>query len=232
MKMIMYKKVIAVFVVIVSFITNNSSAGTFLSQNNFIITPEFQAHIKISPFNLIITEQNGKKFKVYLYAEDERSERDEYYPCFEIEKRERNTKMGHYYLYLYDLQLQKFLPTRTPVFSAYDNDIRLNTQGSMFFSLTTAGQNRKEIIFLSQFISCDGNEYEAYGLSKDQSHLEHYKFIDNKVANSFYGKIRPELVDNNIYAYTLGEGKTFIFNLLFSNMPRAIQKHPIPLPRQ
>ncbi|MDR3503552.1 MAG: hypothetical protein P4L79_13325 [Legionella sp.] len=121
-----YKKFIKLFIVGIYFMANDGCAN----QNIFNITPEQQLQVKASPFNFVMKDSSSKKLRVYLYAEDEQSEKRRYFSCSDgvVDERQTVVKKGHYYLYLYDLQAKKFLPTRTRVFSDFHN-VTMNVEG-------------------------------------------------------------------------------------------------------
>ncbi|CAM4419613.1 MAG: hypothetical protein LEGION0403_FIIPPAGN_02145 [Legionella sp.] len=70
-----YKKATFIFFLCIFFAVRDNYANNSLTQNIFIVTPELQKKIKNSPFRLTIQGHNGEKFRVYLYAENERSEK-------------------------------------------------------------------------------------------------------------------------------------------------------------
>ncbi|CAM4419565.1 MAG: hypothetical protein LEGION0403_FIIPPAGN_02144 [Legionella sp.] len=141
-------------------------------------------------------------------------------------------KIGRYYLYLYDINAQKFLPTRTAVFHDFNN-LTMNTDGAKFFLWSSLGKNRKDIIFLSQYVTCSvGSEYEAYGLSADQLYLEQYNFVDNEISSTFSGFIYLGESDINyvssqrLYGYTTFDGKIIQYKFILSDKTREIWQIP------
>lgn len=230
--MIICKKAAFIFFLCVFFSVPDNYANNSLTQKTFIVTPELQKKIKRSPFRLTIKGNNGKKFRVYLYAENESSEKWKETACSGGREYEIIAKIGRYYLYLYDINAHKFLPTRTAVF--YDfNNLTMNTDGAKFFLWSSRGKNQNDIIFLSQYVACSvGNEYEAYGLSADQLYLEQYKFVDNEISSAFSGFIYLGESDinyvssPNLYGYTTFDGRIVQYKFTLSDKPREIKQIP------
>lgn len=226
----MYKKIAIGFVASIFFIVANCYADSFSMQNSFIISPDLQTKIKDSPFNLLIKGHNGKKFKAYLYAEDGHSENWKQTHCLNGDEYETRVKIGHFYLYLYDLQTKKFLPIRKHVFPDFRRAV-MNMEGANFFLWSSTGKNKKDIIFLSQLVACSvGNQYEAYGLSEDESHLERYNFVDDELLDIFSGRIYlskkegNHVISPNLHGYTVLEKGIVQYKFTLSDKPREIKQ--------
>lgn len=167
--------------------------------SKFILTTEMKKNIMSSPFSASLHTKDGKKIVAYLYAENERKKSLKNYPCFDGEK----ITTGHYYIYLYDVSTDSFLPDREAVFDG-DTDIRMNSKKENFFTWPNANKNQANVLFVGRVATCEYAQYEAYGFSENQSHLKKYIFVDQQKYGGFYGefeqnKNQDKLIANAVY---------------------------------
>jgi hypothetical protein len=192
---------------------NKGNASINLSTEKFKISLQMKKHIMSSPFKVSLNKEDKKSVIAYLYAEDEQREPIENYSCLNGNEYKTISKTGHYYIYLYDPSSDSFFPERTPVFYSFDG-ITMDTEGAHFFVWSNANKKQSDVIFISQFATCDGNQYEAYGFSKNQLYLKKYTFVDKKKETAFYGRIRRPKKDNSdLLAYSIRNYKIYQFKL-------------------
>lgn len=174
-----------------------------------------------SPFKVSLHRGDGKKIIAYLYAEDEQSDPHEYNSCLDGEEYKTIAKTGHYYIYLYDISSDAFFPNRTAVF--YDSDgITMNTEGANFFVWSNTNKNKPDVIFISQFVACNGDQYEAYGFIKNR--LKKYTFSGKRKDDAFYGRIEQlKKYNGNLLAYSIYNEKIHQIKLSLSTVPGEIK---------
>lgn len=212
-----------VFLFLCNGIASSSSVGERIS-----ISPFMKAHIMQSPFKMQLQRNDGKKMVAYLYAEDERSEPIDSYSCITGDQLTGINKIGHYYIYLYDVNNGAFLHNRTKIFSKF-REIRLNGEGAMLTVLSNHNSGKSDVLLISQFGDCNGDFFEAFGFSENQQYLEKYSFVGKRKEYSFYGRISNNKTGNKI-AYEIYDdtnSKMQKLKLDLSNKPSEIQLQPI-----
>ena len=107
----------------------------------------------------------------------------------------------------------------------------MNVEGSNFLILPSSNNHQSDVILLSQFATCNGDEYEAYGYYKEQPHLKKYFFVGKKKNITFYGRILKE-DDGTFHAYNIHSGddipngQIFKYKLSISDKPGEIKLNP------
>ncbi|WP_018577775.1 hypothetical protein [Legionella shakespearei] len=170
------------------------------------ITPKMQDSILLSPFKANLQTNNGHRFIAYLYAPDEKSEETDSFS--RITKQEYHTisKVGHFFIYLYDVETKSFSNYRTKVFKSFSKT-RFNDEGADIMVLSGAKINKSDVLLISQFGTGSGDFYEAYGFAENNSYLKNYRFSEkeeNKLVyyDGFYGSITFEEEKLGRLAYT------------------------------
>ncbi len=162
--------------------------------------------IKKTSFKVKLQNGDGKFLTAYMYASDERIESIEpHYSCRGEKIPASVSRVGHYYIYLYDEKKGSFLPTRTKVFSDF-HELRFNVEGSGLIVLSGLKQHKPDVLIISQYGDCSGDFFDAYGFYKDKLSLKNYLFAAGKrKVVGFYGRISKYQVNNSLVAYTTSE---------------------------
>lgn len=180
------------------------------------ITPAMKDHILSSNLKVEL-KNNNKSFIAYLYAENEITMPPiEHYSCYKGEGKIYSYKKGTFYIYLFDTEHNNFLPYRTKIFEEFDFNL-LNEYGTDLIVLSGKGYIA-DVLIISQFGTCAGNFYEAYGFSRDNNSLINYKFSGEIESTQFYG-IVSEIKRGfkvNAYQYCPSEQESCLDNLIFS----------------
>jgi len=200
--MTILKNKVFVFLFCVFLILGNVKAGDSSVIDKINISPTLKKNIMQSPFKIQLQKNDGKKIVAYLYADNEHSEAIENYSCINGEPQNLVSKMGRYYIYLYDVNSGTFLSRRTKVFNGFD-ELRFNIEGAELIVLSGAKEKKSDVLLISQFGDCNGNFFEAYGFSKNNSNVENYIFVTKQKKNQFYGKIGKGKIDSEMIAYGL-----------------------------
>lgn len=194
-------------------ILNVGNTSDNLVARKFVVSPQMKRLILKSPFKVSLRNNLGGKITAYLYAEDGKSTPFEYDSCIDNEEKKTIMQTGHYYLYLYDTNSDSFLPQRIAVFDDFDG-MNMNVEGANFFSWLSTNKKQPDILLISQFIACNGDQYEAYGLINNQ--LKKYTFSGRKNSDAFYGKIdRSREYNGGWLAYSIYDDK--IHQILLSH---------------
>lgn len=184
---------------------NYCSVGSRTMSFKFKMNANLKKNILSSPFKALMRRPDGKELVAYLYAEDGVSEAREYYTP-DGDTKPTIATQGSFYIYLYDPQSDTFVPNKIAPF--YESQgFSINQSGSDFFVLPHNKENESDILIIGVFVNSNGNEYEAYGFSKDLSTLIKYRFSrKNEKLVSFYGKMFAEKTGG--YAYNKHENIT------------------------
>lgn len=220
--MFLIKSKVIVFILSLFFIMKIIHADDTARKEQFVLSKQLKESIMSSPFKVSLRRSDGKKIIAYLHAEDEKNESEEYSSC-DGEEYKTIAKKGHYYIYLYDISTDKFFPNRMAVFYNYDG-IKMNTQGASFFVWLNANKNQSDVILISQFVACNGDQYEAYGFIGNE--LKKYTFSGEKKYNGFYGRIdRDQLKKHskNLLAYSIYDEKIHQIQLSMSKISGEIK---------
>jgi hypothetical protein len=210
--------------IFIIFATTIANANIENNVEHFFVNKKLKEQILLSPFKLSLHQKDGKEIIAYLFAEDEQSEPFEDLSCVDSEERKTILKSGHYYIYLRDKATDIFLPFRTPIFTDFSK-VNMNVQGADFFIFPPANKNQSDILLISQFISCSGDQYEAYGFSENQQYLVPYIFTGKKQEEAFFGHIdKSEPCDHCFLAYTRIEPMIYVYQLSRSNIPGEIRQ--------
>lgn len=186
------------FVYVLYFLSmlNYAYAKENLDIEKFTINTQMKKQIMNSPFKASLRRGDGEKFIAYLYAENEESEPHEYSSCVDGELKKTILKKGYYYIYLYEINTDSFMPERISILKDFQK-LDMNTQGADIFVLASNDINKSDVLIIGQFVSCSGNQYEAYGFfENNNSHLKQYTFVAKKKENSLFGRILKFNSDN------------------------------------
>ncbi len=189
------------------------------------ISPQLKKHIMQSAFKVNLQRGDGKKIVAYLYANDERSEMVEDYSCISGVPQKFNSKIGHYHIYLYDVNTGSFSQNRTKIFDGF-KETRLNVEGADLIVLSGAKAKKSDVLLVSQFGDCNGNFFEVFGFSENQSFLKNYIFVARQKQKQFYGRIGKSKGDSQLVAYGVYDSNTDKIekmNLYLSNKNGEIQ---------
>ena len=173
-----------------SCVLHSSSIYSNSVSEDVTISPKFKAEILTSSFQANLETNDRKKFRAYIYAEDEKSEWRERYSCLTGDELAELSKTGHYYIYLYDLGAQNFLNKRTQAFDG--EETTLNIEGADIIVLSNHKKNKSDVLFISEFGDCSGNLFLAYGFSENNTYLKNYIFHAKQKDQEFYGRIDPD----------------------------------------
>ena len=171
------------------------------------ISPKFKAEILTSSFQANLETNDGKKFRAYIYAEDEKSEWQEGYSCLTGDELAELSKTGHYYIYLYDLGSQNFIGKRAKIFDG--REIILNIEGADIIVLSNHKNNKSDVLLISEFGDCRGNFFEAYGFSENNSYMKKYFFKGKHKDKEFYGRIDPNNGNPRLTAYGMYDSSIY-----------------------
>ncbi len=175
---------------------------------NFVeISPQMKEKILNSSLKADLRTNEKEVFRAYLYAEDEIKEPMEIYSCLDGEVKKSDSKVGHYYIYLYDIKREYFIPKRIKIFSSFGK-VRMNLEGADLIVLSGAKEKRSDVLLISQFGDCNGNFFEGYGFSTNNSALKKYNFLAKKNQEMFYGRIGANKSSNSLFAYGVYDNKT------------------------
>jgi hypothetical protein len=206
------------------FAITNAAANTNDTVEHFIIDAKLKEQILGSPFKLPLYRKDGEKVIAYLFAEDEKEKFFEYDSCNDIEKQKTIEKSGNYHLYLYDEDTDSFFPYRTAILKDF-RKIKMNIQGSHFIVLPHANKNQSDALLISQFVSCNGDQYEAYGFSENLQYLVPYTFVGKEPSTAFFGQIdTSEPCGQCFLAYTRIDPMIYQYSLSISNIPGEIRQ--------
>lgn len=185
---------------------NNTCFSNAVSED-ITIDSLLKEKILHSTLKMDLKTKEGKTFVAYLYADDEKVELIDDYVTRDAKTRSYSSRTGHYYLYLYNPETNSFQSKRTKIFKVYGTT-RFDIEGAEIFVLPTHKEKKSDILFLSQFVKSEGDEFEAYGFSDDNTYLEKYYFqINSKKRGSFYGGLSPSDINSGLYGYTLHYGE-------------------------
>jgi hypothetical protein len=208
--------------IFIIFATTKANASIENNVEHFIVDAKLKEQILLSPFKLPLHRKDGKEFIAYLFAEDEISKPFLDISCVDGEERKTIMKTGRYYLYLLDIATDKFFPFRTPVFKKF-NRIDMNVEGANFLVFPHTNKNQSDALLISQFISCSGDQYEAYGFSENLQYLVPYIFTGKKREKAFFGQIdTSEPCGPCFLAYTRIDPMISQYSLSISNAPGEI----------
>ena len=196
------------------------------------INKQLKKQLLNSKYKTDLYRNDGKKFLLYLYAEDEKKTIEEHISCSGKEYK-TIVRRGHYYIYVYDVSSNRFFPNKIAVFKDTD-EITMDVEGANFIVWRQTSENKSDILLMSQFVACNGNEYEAYGFVGNQ--LKKYIFSGKKKNPSFYGKIDIEGLqkhDNDLIGYSFYNEKLHQIKLSLSKVQGeikldilAVSRHP------
>lgn len=190
----------------ISLCLGNSHAHVddYVDYDPFIVDEQMKKEIMNSPYKEQFRRGDGKKFIVYLYAANEQIKSEQNYSC-DGAKEKSVVKIGNYYIYLYDVNSNSFFPGRIPIFNdSYKT--KMNVRGSDFFVLSSDNNNQSDVLLISQFGDCTGDDYEAYGFAENQLFLKKYFFIGKEKHDQFYGKIEKSKKNGKLLAHGQYEG--------------------------
>ena len=187
------------------------SAVLFLNNGDLLSSPvndkdtiskKMQEKIFQSSFKALLHRGDGKKIMAYLYANNEKSELTE---CNSRDGSSYTTiaKIGHFQIYLYDVDQAIFLPIITPIFK-YLNETSFNVEGAKIIVLPSMQEGKSDVLLISQFATFEGDAYEAYGFSQDNLSFKQYIFNNKqkkKKEDEFYGSIAKDKDKNKLIAY-------------------------------
>ncbi|KTD59556.1 hypothetical protein [Legionella shakespearei] len=182
--MIVIRKVKSIIFICITIMFFNCYAGeTGIEQ--ITITPKMQDSILLSPFKANLQTNNGHRFIAYLYAPDEKSEETDSFS--RVTKQEYHTisKVGHFFIYLYDVETKSFSNYRTKVFKSFSKT-RFNDEGAKIMILSGSKVRRADVLLISQFGTGSGDVYEAYGFSKNNTYLKNYNFSEKYKEEQIY----------------------------------------------
>lgn len=227
-KKLIFKKLI--MTVLVSTIFINSYAENSTKIEHIVISPQMKKKILNSPFKAILQKKDGTKIIAYLYADDEQEELVETDSNIDGTPISSVTKVGHYFVYLFETNHNSLLPFKIKIFKDYEK-ITLNIEGAAIIVLPGSLENKSDVLLISQRGSWGGDYFEAYGFIDNNPYLQSYTFIDKDKQDTFYGRITESKTDPKLYAYGLyGEyhGDLRQFTLSLSDKPGEIlvtEKH-------
>lgn len=208
------------------FILTNSYSKNNASTEQIIITPQMEEQILRSPFKAMLKTKDGNQFIAYLYAEDEKKERHRYNSRNSSEGNERSwiIREGDYFIYLYNINNNSFLPYRTHILKEFKGLI-FNSEGSRIVVLPGSQENQSDVLLISQFGTGAGDFYEAYGFLDNKPYLQNYMFLRKSKEIQFFGQIYESETKTNsqIYAWDNSYGETF---LSISDKPGIILVKP------
>lgn len=186
------------FILLILFSTHVMSI-TAPNVEKIVISEELKEKILRSTLKANLQTTEGKKFVAYLYAVDERIEVIKNSSCITGKEYTTESKLGHYYIYLYDVESKSFLPYRTRVLEDFD-ELRFNAEGAKINVLSASEEKKSDVLLISQFGHCTGDIYEAYGFSENNLYLKNYYFIDknNKLSQIYVHIFQYE---NNLNVY-------------------------------
>jgi hypothetical protein len=201
-----------------------ANLNTSYSVEPFIVNAKLKKQILLSSFKLLLHRKDGKEVTAYLFAEDEKKWPHTKGYCDGYTEQKTLVKSGHYYIYLYDANADTFSPYRTAIFKDY-KITRLSTKGSHFLLFPHTNKNQTDVILISQFIACNDNLLETYGLSENQQYLVPYIFSGKKKEGAFFGELdKSKPCDHCFSAYTKKYPLIYKYSLSLSNTPGEIQQ--------
>lgn len=188
----------------------------------FVVDSEMKKRIMQSPFKVSFKRQDGKELIAYLYADDEEIELADYSSFASKNKEILETKMGHYYIYLYDVKSDSFFPNRTS--TSEGSNLTMDTNGLNFLVLPDSSNNQANVFLVNEQSSCAGKNYAAYALEGNESYLKRYYFVGKNKDEWFFGHIERSKKHNKISAYGSYEGtKLQKIYLHLSDVPGEIK---------
>ncbi|WP_147279848.1 hypothetical protein [Legionella worsleiensis] len=197
----------------------------YANYDPFTVDKDMKNRIMNSPFSAELRRGDGKKFIVYIYANNEQIKSEENYDCDGKIKQEM-VKTGNYYLYLYDVSSNSFYPGRIPIFNE-DYKNRMNVLGANIFVLSSDDKKQSDVLLISQFGSCSGDHFEAYGFTENQLFLKKYFFIAQERKEQFIGYIKKDKKTGKLLAYgKYNTMKSQNLNIFISKTPGAVQLQP------
>ena len=213
-------------------LTNSYSNGADdekIHTEQITINPQMKEQILKSPFKAILKTKKGGRFMAYLFAEDEKRERDEQQSCENGDLRSNVVRVGNYFIYLYDINKKSFLPYKTLILKNHPK-MRFNEQGGEIIVLQGSKVNKSDVLLISQSGGCGGDYYVANGFLDDKPYLQTYVFNEQGgIKNYFYGKVKESKAKPELYAYGLYgilHNDLHEFTLLLSDKPREITVKP------
>ena len=228
------KKYILFITIFTFFILTNSYSKNKTITELITISPQMKERIFKSPFKAILKTKDGNQFVAYLFAEDEKKDRYTHSSCISGDSRSSVSRVGHYFIYLYDVQHDYFLPYKTAILKNLDfKETRFNNEGYSVIVLSGSQGNKSDVLLISQFADCGGNFYEAYGFLGNKPYLQNYTFVGKIKEKLFYGRILPEesKTASQLYAYSqygLFHEEFREYFLSLSNKPGEILVKPKP----
>lgn len=180
------------------FVAFNSYAGAV---EQFMISSQLKEDILRSPFKANLKTHDGRQFVAYLYAQDEESDEMEPSSCITGDTYHTTSKIGHFYIYLYNVSNKSFSNYRTKIFHDFSRH-RFNDEGANIFVLSGSNVNKSDVLLISQFGACSGDFYEAYGFSENNFYLKNYLFFTFKQHEQFYGRVSVIDTNDKLYAYS------------------------------
>ena len=175
-----------------------------------------------SPYKASMKNRNGKEMIAYLYAEnaiiEQAKEHEEH-----SEDPIKNSAEGIYYIYLYDPEMDTFLPERIePFYSSQGFEM---IQGrSDFLVLPHNKRKQSDVLIIGKFANPSSDWHEAYGFSDDGMSLKKYRFVDKTTSKAlFYGRLFRN--SNKVLGYTK-DNDDEIFNPKRKQFSFKISKTP------
>jgi hypothetical protein len=197
------KKINYMFLMGIFFFLNNGNALGSSIVDKGAMSQKMQENILRSPFKALLHRSDGKKIMAYLYAEDEQRELEEDISRIDGKSYTTMASIGHFHIYLYDVDQGAFLPGKTSIFKAHE--IAFNSEGAEILVLSGKQGGKSDVLLISQFATGEGDVYEAYGFSPDNSSFKHYIFNNDmkEKESQFYGTIVNDEKKNKMIAYTV-----------------------------
>lgn len=172
------------------------------SSDKDIMSQKMEENILHSPFKALLHRSDGSKIMAYLYAKDGKSKLAKHYSRIDGESYTTMESIGHFQIYLYDVDRNRFFPGKTPIFKDF-NEITLNSEGAKILVLSGDQEGKSDVLLISQFGTAEGDIYEAYGFSQDNLSFKNYIFNNGKKKdNQFYGSILNDDKKKKLVAYT------------------------------
>lgn len=212
------------FIICTLLIVTSTYSKNNIATEQITISHQLKEQILQSPFKALLKTKDGHQFMAYLFAEDEKKIRDEPYPGITGDLRSSVRRKGHYFVYLYDLSHDSFLPYKTPILRD-SKALNFNTQGSRIIVLPGSQENKSDVLLISQFWYHDGDLYEAYGFLENKPYLQNYMFLSKSKERQFLGKITES--DNKTNSQLSGWGTEYGATFLsLSDKPGIILVKP------
>ena len=176
------------FIIFALLVLTNSYSKNNIGTEQITISPQLKEQILRSPFKALLKTTDGHQFMAYLFAEDEKKIRGDLYTGITGDLFSSVRRKGHYFIYLYDLSHDSFLPYKTPFLKDYE-EMYFNTEGSRILVIPGSQENKSDVLLISQFWNHDNDLYEAYGFLKNKPYLQNYIFLGKRKEIQFLGKI-------------------------------------------